>query len=103
MDTNSKIELFRALGNSLMFTTSQNRMGVRNYLINSGMEYISGHLQYDGSGNAFAREIYLALERQKKVDPHICSIIDLAIEMEDNPTILNQLKAVQENNNRTYS
>jgi hypothetical protein len=78
-------------------------MGVRNYLINSGMEFISGHLQYDGSGNTFAREIYLALERQKKVDPHICSIIDLAIEMEDNHTILNQLKAVQDNNNRTYS
>jgi hypothetical protein len=103
MDTNSKIELFQALGNSLLFTTSENRMVIRNYLIDNGMLFISGHLLYDGSGNAFVREVYYALEKQRRLEVHFDAIIDIALEIEDNDHIRKKLKAVQENNNRIYS
>jgi hypothetical protein len=103
MNGPEKIEVFQALGNSLLCTTLENRLKVRKYLLDIDLGYISGNLQYDGSGNSFAREIYNALERQSILNPHFGKIIDLAIEIENHGSIVEKLNALQDKHFRSYS
>jgi hypothetical protein len=80
------------LAKSLMFSTVNNRLMIRIYLISINLPKTSSKIEYDGSGISFANNLHRVLESMTDFKSIIKHIVELAISLEDIDTVKNELK-----------